>query len=264
MCATCGCDHDEMVIKDSHFDEDEHLHDHQHDHTHGHDHHHHETVEMEKDVLLKNNLIAERNRGYLEAKNILAFNLVSSPGAGKTSILEKIIPDLLKKFPVYVIEGDQQTTFDAARIEKTGAKTVQVNTGKGCHLEAEMVNQAIKRLRLANNSILLIENVGNLVCPALFDLGETKRIVIYSVPEGDDKPLKYPHIFESSDLCVINKIDLLPYLDFNIRKAKDDALRINHHLEFFETSARDGSGLEFVTNYFLHELEAFQKEIVID
>lgn len=260
MCSTCGCGQEDVHITNGHFDEHEHHHEHNHDHHHGHEHHVHETIDLETDVLLKNNLLAERNRGYFEAKNILAFNLISSPGSGKTSLLEKILAPLVNKCPVYVIEGDQQTSLDAERIEKTGAKAVQVNTGKGCHLDADMVNKAVKKLNPDNNSLLFIENVGNLICPALFDLGESKRMVIYSVTEGDDKPLKYPHIFESSQICVLNKIDLLPYIDFDLAKATDNARKVNHHLQFYETSARTGDGIEKMVQY----MEELLKDTISD
>jgi hydrogenase nickel incorporation protein HypB len=169
---------------------------------------------------------------------------MSSPGSGKTTLLEKTISRLNRKRPVYIIEGDQQTMNDAYRIETAGAPVVQVNTGNGCHLDAEMINRAVKKLDIAEGSVLLIENVGNLVCPSLFDLGEAKRVVIISVTEGEDKPAKYPTIFENAGLCIINKTDLLPYVDFNIEKAREYALRINHNLEFIELSATTEEGFE--------------------
>jgi hydrogenase nickel incorporation protein HypB len=199
---------------------------------------------VETDILSKNNLLAERNRGYFEAKNILALNLVSSPGSGKTSLLEKTIKELSKEIKFYVIEGDQQTMNDANRIDAAGAPVVQINTGNGCHLDSDMVNKAVKNLNVENNSVLMIENVGNLVCPSLFDLGEETRVVIMSATEGDDKPLKYPTMFESSDICIINKTDLLPYVDFDMEKARQYALQVNHHLEFFELSVKTGEGME--------------------
>jgi hydrogenase nickel incorporation protein HypB len=194
--------------------------------------------------MQSNDKQAQRNRGYLEAKNILALNFVSSPGSGKTSLLVKTITDLKKTLEFYVIEGDQQTTNDADRIKETRADVVQINTGDGCHLDASMVNDAIKKLEPKENSVLFIENVGNLVCPALFDLGENKRVVIISVTEGEDKPIKYPTMFESADLCIINKVDLLPHVDFDVEKAKDYARQVNHHLEFIELSVKSGEGLE--------------------
>lgn len=201
-------------------------------------------MELEQDILHQNNLLAERNRGYFEAKEILALNLVSSPGSGKTSLLEATLGQLKDQNACYVIEGDQQTSNDADRIAATGAPVVQINTGKGCHLDAEMVNKALRKLRPEAGSLLFIENVGNLVCPSLFDLGEGARVVIISVTEGDDKPIKYPDMFHSSDLCIINKIDLLPYVQFDLEKAKDYARRVNHHLEFIELSATTGEGMD--------------------
>lgn len=248
MCTTCGCGHEENGVTITKIGEDHH---HHHDHGHHHHHHHHhdhhptsrDVVELEKDILHKNNLMAERNRGYLEAKNILALNLLSSPGSGKTSLLERTITDLEGRFPFFVIEGDQQTSNDADRIASTGAEVVQINTGKGCHLDSDMVHKAIHQLKPAENSFLMIENVGNLVCPAMFDLGESLRVVIISVTEGDDKPIKYPDMFHTAHLCIINKIDLLPYVQFDVEKTKEYARRVNHHIEFVELSATSGEGL---------------------
>jgi hydrogenase nickel incorporation protein HypB len=236
-----------------HSDEGDHEHEHTHFHSHSHDHghSHSKTVQMEQDVLGKNNLLAERNRGYFEAKNIFAINLVSSPGSGKTTLLEKTISGLKDKLSFYVIEGDQQTLNDAKRIQATGAPVIQINTGSGCHLDADMVNKAVKQLEVADNSVLIIENVGNLVCPAMFDLGESKRVVVISVTEGEDKPLKYPGMFHSSDICIINKTDLLPYVDFNVEKAKEYALQVNHHLEFFEVSAKTGDGMDLLFEWLM-------------
>jgi len=189
-------------------------------------------------------MVAERNRGYFEALNITTLNLVSSPGSGKTSLLEKTITDLKGEFDLYIIEGDQQTTNDADRINKAGAPVIQVNTGNGCHLDADMVNHAVKELKPKQGSVLFIENVGNLVCPSLFDLGEGKRVVIISVTEGEDKPIKYPTMFESSQLCIINKTDLLPYVDFDVEKTKEYAKRVNPNLEFIELSVKSGEGMD--------------------
>jgi hydrogenase nickel incorporation protein HypB len=201
-------------------------------------------VEIEQDVLSKNNLLAERNRGYFEARSILALNLVSSPGSGKTSLLERTIREAGNELSFYIIEGDQQTMNDANRIAKTGAPVVQVNTGEGCHLDSDMVNKAVKKLEVADRAVLMIENVGNLVCPALFDLGESSRVVIISTTEGEDKPLKYPYMFRSSQLCIINKTDLLPYLEFDIQKVREYALQINPDLEFIELSVKSGDGMD--------------------
>jgi hydrogenase nickel incorporation protein HypB len=199
---------------------------------------------VEQDILSKNNLLAERNRGYFEAKNILALNLVSSPGSGKTALLEKSIRDLGEEINFYVVEGDQQTMNDANRIDQAGAPVVQVNTGNGCHLDSDMINRAVKELNVASDSVLVIENVGNLVCPSLFDLGEAFRVVIISTTEGEDKPIKYPTMFQSSDICIINKTDLLPYVDFDVKKCKEYALKVNHRLKFFELSVKTGEGMD--------------------
>ena len=246
MCGTCGCGQEDQVTytkPGEHNHHHSHDHDHHHDHTHDHDHHHKE-IQLEIDVLSKNNMVAERNRGYFEALNITTLNLVSSPGSGKTSLLEKTITDLKSEMDLYIIEGDQQTTNDADRINKAGAPVIQVNTGNGCHLDADMVNHAVKELKPKQGSVLFIENVGNLVCPSLFDLGEGKRVVIISVTEGDDKPIKYPTMFESSQLCIINKTDLLPYVDFNVEKTKEYAKRVNPNLEFIELSVKSGEGMK--------------------
>ena len=266
MCDTCGCIQPDDAVKiatpkemrnsqnsgntfsaHSHHDDHKHSHDHSHDHSHSHqggNHSHGSTISVETDILKNNNLLAERNRGFLEAKKISAFNLVSSPGSGKTSLLERTIAQLKTEKKIYVIEGDQQTMNDANRIDALGIPVVQVNTGNGCHLDSNMVNEAIKKLEMNENSILMIENVGNLVCPSLFDLGESRRIVIISVTEGEDKPVKYPNMFESSDICIINKIDLLPYVDFDVEKTKEYALKVNHHLKFFELSVKTGEGFD--------------------
>lgn len=237
MCATCGCDTDGNVT----MHEPGHHHDHNDHHSHDHQK---KVVAVEKDVLNENNLLAERNRGYFEAKNILALNLVSSPGSGKTSLLERTLKDMKGELEFAVIEGDQQTTNDADRIHATGTKVVQINTGKGCHLDAHMVLHAVQGMKPKNDSVLFIENVGNLVCPAMFDLGEKERVVIISVTEGDDKPLKYPDMFYSSSLCIINKTDLLPYVPFDIEKVKANAKKVNHKLEIIELSCTNGEGLQ--------------------
>ena len=258
MCTTCGCGvTDEITIqkpgelaslaKQIHIDHHhDHHHDHPHDHTHDHHHHHHEKtiLEVEQDILQSNQLLAERNRGYFMGKNIFAINLVSSPGSGKTSLLERTLADLKEEVDFSVIEGDQQTMNDADRIEALKIPVVQINTGKACHLDSEMVSNAVLKLEPASNSIVMIENVGNLVCPSMFDLGENARVVIVSTTEGDDKPIKYPDMFAGSDICIINKIDLLPYLNFDVQKAKDYALQVNPNLQFFEISATTGEGMD--------------------
>ncbi len=227
----------------------DHSHEHTHFHEHPHDHSHSKTVQLEVDVLAQNNRLAERNRGFFDAKKITALNVVSSPGSGKTTLLEKTIAILKNEFNLYVIEGDQQTLNDAQRIQAAGAPVIQINTGNGCHLDADMVNKAVKQLNVPENTLLFIENVGNLVCPALFDLGEAYRVVVISVTEGDDKPLKYPAMFHSADICIINKTDLLPYVDFNVENAKAYARQANYNLTFFELSTRTGEGLDNWINW---------------
>lgn len=264
MCTTCGCNQPEEAVTihthaEGHAHEHhEHGHEHHHHHSHEHGHHHHHgektVIELEQDILQKNNLLAERNRGYFDAKNILALNLVSSPGSGKTALLERTIRDIGAEMPVFVIEGDQQTMNDADRIVATGAPVVQINTGKGCHLDSDMINKALKKLNPAEGAVVMIENVGNLVCPAMFDLGETARVVIMSVTEGDDKPIKYPDMFHSAHLCIINKTDLLPYVPFDVEKAKAYARQVNHHLSFIEVSAYTGEGMEVWYKWLRHAL----------
>jgi len=247
MCGVCGCGNEDgkATITKPNNNQHDHGHEHHHDHDHSHDHHHHKTViDLERDILQQNNVDAARNRGFFEAKNIFTLNLVSSPGSGKTSILERTLKDLKSEQDFYVIEGDQQTMNDANRIDALNIPVVQVNTGKGCHLESDMIYDAVKQLEPKENSILMIENVGNLVCPSMFDLGENKRVVIISITEGEDKPIKYPDMFHTADICIINKMDLLPYLNFDLEKLKDYALKVNHHLEFFEVSATTGEGME--------------------
>ncbi len=236
MCDTCGCGHDSFTVHTKN-----HKHDMNTNHSHAHEHHKEENIIVETGVLSKNDRLADKNRKYFIDKSILAYNLVSSPGSGKTTILEQLIKQNSTK-NIYVIEGDQQTTNDADRIEKAGAKAIQINTGNGCHLDAHMIAHALESLQPEANSLLFIENVGNLVCPAMFDLGESKRVVISSTTEGEDKPLKYPDMFYKSHICIINKIDLLPYLDFNLEAFKQNALKINPSLEILEVSAKNLEG----------------------
>src|SRR5580692_4384754 len=224
MCTTCGCSgtSEASVIQPAPSHDHSHDHHHDHDHHHSHDHHHdhhHDhgaVVTLEQQILAKNNLLAERNRGWLAGRSILALNLMSSPGAGKTTLLERTIRDLGETLPLTVIEGDQATLTDAERIRATGARVVQINTGTGCHLDAEMASRALTQLDPPMHSVVMIENVGNLVCPALFDLGEGAKVLILSVTEGEDKPIKYPHMFQACSLLLLNKIDLLPHLRFDV------------------------------------------------
>jgi hydrogenase nickel incorporation protein HypB len=201
-------------------------------------------VRIEQDILGKNNAYAAGNRKHFAAHGLFAVNLVSSPGSGKTTLLVKTIELLKGKARVAVVEGDQQTSNDADRIRATGAAAIQVNTGKGCHLDAHMVGHALERLALPDDSLLMIENVGNLVCPAAFDLGEAHKVVILSVTEGEDKPLKYPDMFNAADLMLLNKVDLLPHLSFDVAKCVEYARRINPRLEILQVSASSGAGMD--------------------
>jgi hydrogenase nickel incorporation protein HypB len=201
------------------------------------------TVELEAQILGKNQLIAARNRGRFVSRGVLALNLLSSPGAGKTTLLERTLLDLKGQLRVAVIEGDQETSNDADRIRATGVRAVQINTGTGCHLEADMLERALALLEPERNSVLMIENVGNLVCPALFDLGERAKVVIFSITEGEDKPLKYPHMFSAATLVLLSKIDLLPHLRFETKRAVENALAVNPALRVLEVSAYSGDGM---------------------
>ncbi len=204
---------------------------------------HGRTISLEQDLLQKNNLIAAQNRHWFQARNILALNLVSSPGAGKTTLLTRTIEDLQQDITISVIEGDQETANDAQKIRETGCRVVQINTGTGCHLEANMVRKGYQELDPPSNSLVAIENVGNLVCPALFDLGEDAKVAILSVTEGDDKPLKYPHMFRASQVMILTKIDLLPYVQFDLDRCQEYARQVNPKLEIFPVSAVKGDGL---------------------
>lgn len=252
-------DHDEQGHSHSH--DHVHAHDHSHDASHTHDHSQHDhnhdddhahthasmhgtTISLEVEILAKNDLLAERNRGWFDGKNILALNLVSSPGSGKTTLLERTITDLKDELPINVVEGDQETVNDAQRIKATGCRVVQINTGTGCHLEADMLARGIKELQPPADSVLMIENVGNLVCPALFDLGEKCKVAILSVTEGEDKPIKYPHMFRAADVMILNKIDLLPYLNFNVEDCIEYARTVNPNIKIFQLSAMSGEGME--------------------
>jgi hydrogenase nickel incorporation protein HypB len=243
MCTTCGCDQDAKVTitiaGEGMFralEPEPLISNHQHHSLH---------VELERDVLAKNNSAAEHNRLHFADQHVFAVNLVSAPGSGKTTLLERTLQDLKDEMNFFVIEGDQQTMNDANRIAATGVPAVQINTGKGCHLDADMIHRALHELNPTENSVLFIENVGNLVCPALFDLGENARVTVVSVTEGDDKPLKYPDMFASSDLCIINKSDLLPYVNFSVSRFKEYARTVNPHLKFLEVSATTGEGMFF-------------------
>jgi len=282
MCSTCGCGQGEKRVEDLHHhhayadgnhghgDTHDHVHDHAqqhehvhthadgtthshpHEHDHGHDHtHSHEPapgeprlLSVERDILARNDAIAAENRHDLQAAKTLALNLVSSPGSGKTALLVETLKRIGDTYPVAVIEGDQETTADADRIRATGAPAIQINTGKGCHLDADLVRTGMSRLGTPANGVLFIENVGNLVCPAGFDLGEAHKVVIVSVTEGEDKPLKYSGMFAASALMVVTKTDLLPHLDIDVDRLIDNARRINPTIGVLKLSAKTGEGMD--------------------
>ncbi|HET6260515.1 MAG TPA: hydrogenase nickel incorporation protein HypB [Pseudonocardia sp.] len=237
-----------------------------HRHGHGHDDHSHghghtapvrtepdtRTVALEVDLLAKNDDLAGRNRRWLADRGVIALNLMSSPGSGKTTLLTRTIRDLGDELRCAVLEGDQETLLDAERIGATGARVVQINTGAGCHLDADMVAAGLHALAPEPDSLLFVENVGNLVCPALFDLGEAGRVVIMSVTEGADKPLKYPHMFRTADLMLVNKVDLLPYVDFDVADCVSYARRANPAVEVLEISATRGDGLDAWYDWLRH------------
>ncbi len=258
MCAVCGCGAEEVRIEGALAPVPAHP-------AAGHHHHHHlshdappqptrpihfpgtdggdRLVRIEQDILSKNQAFAEENRARLAGHGILALNLMSSPGAGKTTLLVKTIEALKGEAPIMVVEGDQESSNDAERIRATGAPAVQINTGRGCHLDAHMVGQAMTSLPLADRALLFIENIGNLVCPSGFDLGEGRKVVILSVTEGDDKPVKYPDMFAAADLLLVSKLDLLPHVDFDVAACVERARSVNPGLEVLTLSARSGEGM---------------------
>jgi hydrogenase nickel incorporation protein HypB len=277
MCVTCGCSSGADVRVEGDAGEHEHEHvltdgsrvrhrhtadagAHAHGHAHDHDHaqadaHRHshaayrndapaELVALEAALLDKNQRIAERNRGWFAGRGVVALNLMSSPGSGKTTLLVRTLRDLAGEFPMCVVEGDQETSADADRIRETGAPAIQINTGAGCHLEADMLERALQRLAPATGSLLFVENVGNLVCPSLFDLGERARVVVLSVTEGDDKPLKYPHMFRRADLMITTKMDLAPHVAFDVDRAERHARAVNPQIRCLRVSSTRGDGLD--------------------
>ncbi len=287
MCKDCGCSKTTGEIGiHSHFHHDhdhDHDHEHEHDHTHNHGHHHshdhehvhnghhhshdHEhvhnghnkgdrIVQIGQGILDKNDRLAERNRGYFMAKGLLVLNLLSSPGSGKTALLERTISDLKNQVKVGVVVGDLETDNDASRLSKTGVPAIQITTGTVCHLEAEMVAKAVKQLDLDALDLLIIENVGNLVCPAAYDLGENMRVVMLSVTEGEDKPLKYPTMFKSADVVIVNKIDIAEVVGFNREKALTNIQKMAPQAKIFEVSARTGEGMD---SWYHHLTEAMSK-----
>ena len=260
MCTVCGCGDTENSRRPGRHSQPhshDHTQDHSHDHTHSQTHHYGQTesgltvagfsqerlIQIEKSILSKNDGYAASNRQWLAAHDLTALNLLSSPGAGKTTLLVETIRELGKRLPAGVIEGDQETSNDADRILQSGASAIQINTGKGCHLDAHMIGHALGDLDVAPGGVVFVENVGNLVCPAMFDLGEHARVVILSVAEGEDKPIKYPDMFAAADLLLISKTDLLPYVDFNVAQAIEYAMRVNPDVETLEVSAKQGIGM---------------------
>jgi hydrogenase nickel incorporation protein HypB len=221
-------------------------------HSHGHRHSEGRRLSLEQDILGENNRYAAANRALWQLLGVFALNLVSSPGSGKTSVLVRTIEALRDQVPLAVIEGDQQTANDAQLIRAAGAPAIQINTGKGCHLDAHGVGHAADELPLSAGGLLLIENVGNLVCPAAFDLGEAHKVAVLSVTEGEDKPIKYPDMFAAASVLLLNKIDLLPYVDFDVARALAYARQINPGIRVFQLSARSGEGLALWLDW-LHE-----------
>ncbi|MCF6254171.1 MAG: hydrogenase nickel incorporation protein HypB [Thiomicrorhabdus sp.] len=265
MCTVCGCGTGEVSIEKS--QHPTHHHDNEHSHSHTHEHSPHQNsgdldygkgpahahapglsqsrmIEIETNILSKNDEYAHNNRHTFSHQGTFALNLVSSPGSGKTTLLTETILQIKEKLPVAVIEGDQQTANDADRIRATGVPAIQVNTGKGCHLDAHMVGHAVENLALKHYGILFIENVGNLVCPSAFDLGEDHKVAILSVTEGEDKPIKYPDMFAASDVMLLNKIDLLPYLDFDVDTCIQYARKVNPEIQIIQVSAKTGEGMD--------------------
>jgi hydrogenase nickel incorporation protein HypB len=275
-------DHDHVHAQHSH-DHHHHADDHGHDHRHDDDHHRADhghadhghlnhgpaagqprnIIELEAQVFAKNDALAAKNRAWFAGREILAVNLVSSPGAGKTMLLERTIRDLGKELPLFVLEGDQATANDGARIRAAGAPVVQINTGTGCHLEADMVARGLMELKPQAGAVVLIENVGNLVCPAMFDLGERAKIAVLSVTEGEDKPLKYPHMFRAAEVMILNKIDLLPYVDFDAERAIAYAREVNPDITILRVSARSGEGLDGWYDWLRRELTAAREASLI-
>ncbi len=271
MCTICGCSNNNEALNN------EHTHEHTHDGEHSHEHIHHNKndlhfgkgpahahapglsqsrmIEIEQNILSKNDEYAKHNRRFFAEQGILALNLVSSPGSGKTTLLTQTIEQLKNELSITVIEGDQQTSNDAARIRQTGVNAIQINTGKGCHLDAHMIGHAIDELKPNHKSVLFIENVGNLVCPAAFDLGEAHKIAILSVTEGEDKPIKYPDMFYAADVMLLNKIDLLPHLNFDVDKCIEYAKQVNPSIQVLQVSATSGEGMDNWSQWIINTLK---------
>jgi hydrogenase nickel incorporation protein HypB len=278
MCTICGCSDTQAATytvpgAHAHMHGHDLGHSHEHDHDHGHTHTHTpaedphavmhaamhgRTIALEQDILAKNKILAERNRGWFEGREVLALNVMSSPGSGKTSLLERTIHALNNEMNIYVVEGDQAGTNDAERIRATGCAVIQVNTGAGCHLEADMLARSMQQLNPRSGSLVLIENVGNLICPALFDLGERAKVVVISVTEGDDKPTKYPHMFRACRLMLINKIDLLPHVRFDVDRCIAHAREVNPDIQVLQVSAETGQGMDAWYQWLRRELAGQQ------
>jgi hydrogenase nickel incorporation protein HypB len=235
MCTECGCGiPGQTTIEGKHLD------------------HHHtprsKEINIVQDILQRNNQLAKHNREHLQAQNVYSMNWISAPGSGKTALLEKIIQDYGDRLQISVIEGDQQTANDAERIRTAGAEAIQINTGSACHLDAEMIHQALHKIDLTKTKLLIIENVGNMVCPTAYDLGEELKLAVISTPEGEDKPVKYPDLLLTAQVLLINKTDLLSVLDFDLKLCMENAEKINPSLQIFPVSAKTGEGIaEFVT-----------------
>jgi hydrogenase nickel incorporation protein HypB len=253
MCGICGCGTTEQKLVHQFVFKNDHHHHHD-------DHETGRLIQIEQDLLSKNNAYAEKNRAYFKQHNIFTLNLVSSPGAGKTTLLVETIKALQDRFPIAVIEGDQQTERDADRIRATGTPALQINTGRACHLDAHGIGHAVMDLKLKDNSLLAIENVGNLVCPSSFDLGEAHKVVVLSVTEGDDKPIKYPDMFHAADLMLINKMDLLPYVDFDMARCIQYAKQVNPAIEIICLSATKGENLSVWTAWLEERMQALLLE----
>jgi hydrogenase nickel incorporation protein HypB len=255
MCGICGCSQPDQQ------------HSHHHDHVEVHKHHHNDPgeaerlVKVEQDLLSKNDSYAGQNRLYFQQHGIFVLNLVSSPGAGKTTLLVETINQLKDAFPIAVIEGDQQTEHDADRIRAAGVPALQINTGRACHLDAHGIGHAVMDLNVSDNSFLAIENVGNLVCPSSFDLGEAHKVVVLSVTEGDDKPLKYPDMFHAADLMIINKVDLLPYVNFDVERCIEYAQQVNPDIEVMQLSSTQGIGFSVWTGWVQARMQALSLQV---
>jgi hydrogenase nickel incorporation protein HypB len=257
MCVTCGCSNNANTSEVLHSHSGPGFHSHPHSHSDLIEEHTHflksdrTLLTLEQNLLSKNNQIAAQNRTWFQENHILALNLVSSPGAGKTTLLTRTITDLQSQLGIHVIEGDQATANDAQRIQATGCNVVQINTGTGCHLDAGMVKKGLQALKPPTHTVVMIENVGNLICPALFDLGEKAKVLMLSVTEGEDKPIKYPHLFRASDVLILTKIDLLPHIPFDVDRCLNYAHQVNSKLQIFQLSALTGVGLQAWYNWLM-------------